>query len=374
MPAISRSVVFGGHLSGATGPVSVGKALLYNAAKTRLIVSTDANRTSTGRKTAGIALTAGDDSETSIEVQFAGPIAPNIVDLGAGDESSVYVDSSGSLARGGVAGVDDIVGRCDEDGLVYLLCGGMTVAAVTVGGEVGDVQIHGAEGGLDGVSPGTANNVLVSDGTNWTSRSLSLDDLTPAFNITMGGAQTVEVGATVATPSFTATYTGGPATSATLTDNDGSSPKSLSSPFTSVASDASPAKTANNASVTYTITANNGAVVDSATAVIAWRPRVYWGARTTGAYNEAFIEGLASSALQSSRATSFTVNAGASQHIYYAVPTSYGTPTFFVGGFEGGFNLVGNDVSVTNANGVTQTYDLYESTNANLGSTTVTVT
>lgn len=125
MPSLSRSTVFTGYLSGATGPVTVGTCLLFNAAATRLIVATDANRTATGRKTAGIALTAGSDTDTRVEVQFCGPVPPSISGLGSGTASSIYVNSSGVLARGSGSEAD-VVGRCDTDGTAYILCGSLS--------------------------------------------------------------------------------------------------------------------------------------------------------------------------------------------------------------------------------------------------------
>ena len=68
----------------------------------------------------------------------------------------------------------------------------------------------------------------------------------------------------------------------------------------------------------------------------------------------------------------FTVNAGAGQYIYYAIPAAWGTPTFFVGGFEGGFDLL-SKFNFTNASGYTTSYNVYKSGNANLGQTTVNV-
>ena len=117
-----------------------------------------------------------------------------------------------------------------------------------------------------------------------------------------------------------------------------------------------------------------GANTKTSSVAITWRPPVFWGVATPSTINEAFVESLASSALASSRARTLTVNAGSGQKIYYAFPTSYGTPTFTIGGFEGGFEKVGDAISVTNSNGVTQTYDVWASTNASLGSTTVVVT
>lgn len=77
--------------------------------------------------------------------------------------------------------------------------------------------------------------------------------------------------------------------------------------------------------------------------------------------------------LQSGRAKTFTATAGANEHVLYACPTRYGMPTFKVGGFEGGFALVEGNISYTNPSGYTEAYQLWWSTNANLGTITVEV-
>lgn len=76
--------------------------------------------------------------------------------------------------------------------------------------------------------------------------------------------------------------------------------------------------------------------------------------------------------LQSSRGITFTVNAGAEQHIVFAMPSRYGTPTFNVGGFDGGFSKV-TTFNFTNASGYTESYDVWVSDNSGLGDTTVKV-
>ncbi len=88
---------------------------------------------------------------------------------------------------------------------------------------------------------------------------------------------------------------------------------------------------------------------------------------------EAEVEALASSGLQSSRARTITVTAGVGEYIWYAYPASYGAATFTIAGFEGGFDLITSTLSITNANGVTQNYRLYRSTNPSLGLTTIVV-
>lgn len=74
--------------------------------------------------------------------------------------------------------------------------------------------------------------------------------------------------------------------------------------------------------------------------------------------------------LQSSKAKTFTVNAGESKYIYYIIPSRYGTPVFKVGGFEGGFEKLGT-VNFINGSGYAENYDIYKSSNSNLGNTTV---
>jgi hypothetical protein len=170
MPGLRRSTVFTANLSGATGPVSAGTALLYNAAGTRLIVATDANRTATGRLTAGICLDDGDDDEVSVEVQFAGPLPPSVSGLGTGTATTVYIDADGALARGD-GSEDDVVGECDTDGTVYLLCGGLYGAGgggggATPGGSDTQVQYNdgGALGGDAGLTYNETTNILTVTG------------------------------------------------------------------------------------------------------------------------------------------------------------------------------------------------------------------
>lgn len=99
---------------------------------------------------------------------------------------------------------------------------------------------------------------------------------------------------------------------------------------------------------------------------------VYWGvAESKDAFDSAFILSL-TKGLQASKGKTFTVNAGAGKHIYYAVPTRYGACGFNVGGFDGGFGKVAT-IDFTNASGYKESYDIYKSDNAGLGSTTVKV-
>lgn len=99
---------------------------------------------------------------------------------------------------------------------------------------------------------------------------------------------------------------------------------------------------------------------------------VYWGVgESKDVFDSAFILSL-TRGLQASKAKTFTVNAEAGQHIYYAAPSRYGTCGFNVGGFDGGFEKAAT-IEFTNASGYAENYDIYKSDNAGLGSTTVKV-
>lgn len=117
----------------------------------------------------------------------------------------------------------------------------------------------------------------------------------------------------------------------------------------------------------YTLRAVLGVAVQNKTAKISFVAPVYYGVGVE------FEISAMTCKLQTSRSMSFTVSAGAGRYILLALPVALGVPTFKVGGFEGGFELV-DMRELTNASGHTESYRLYRSTNAGLGSTTVSVT
>lgn len=194
----------------------------------------------------------------------------------------------------------------------------------------------------------------------------------PDFACIIAGGGTLEVGQQVVTPSFTASYVGGTPNAVTLTDSDGNTPQNVSGTPNAFSSAYSFTKTANSASVSFTLAATSGSESDTSVTSYTWLPRVFYGVGVDGLATEADIEALASSALASSRARTISVSPGAGEYIYYGFPSSFGTPTFTVGGFSGGFSLAAT-ANVTNGYGVTQTYSLWKSDNPNLGSTTVVV-
>lgn len=127
-----------------------------------------------------------------------------------------------------------------------------------------------------------------------------------------------------------------------------------------------------NETFTLAVEDERGAT-DSADTKVTFTNGVYHGVLESGAgIDSAAILGLTRK-LQNSKALTFTVNAGATQRIAYAIPTRLGTPNFNVGGFDGGFAKV-NTLNFTNASGYTESYDVWMSENVGLGNTTVKAT
>ena len=97
----------------------------------------------------------------------------------------------------------------------------------------------------------------------------------------------------------------------------------------------------------------------------------YWGVNASETLSGSDISSL-NKELSNGRGKTFTVFCGEGLYIYYCYPMSWGAATFSVGGFVGGFELVGT-VAFTNSKGDTSDYYVYRSTNHSLGDTTVTV-
>jgi hypothetical protein len=289
-------------------------------------------------------------------------------------------------AGGGGAGVSDhgaLSGLADDDHAQYLRTDGsraLTGDQSAGGHKITNLATPTNPGDAVSKAYADANSSFVVAGTATDGYTVKSVGGTPtwapadAFSITAFAAATpvLEVGATATNPAFTAAENRTP-TSLLLTNTDNGESKSVVGTPTSFSSSQSYTKTANNATVTFTITGSDGISPANRSASIAWRPRVFWGVAAHGLNSEAGIEGLSNSALQSSRIGSHSVNATGSTRVYWAAPASYGTPTFTVGGFAGGFSLVSAAISVTNAFGVVQLYQLWESNVAGLGAITVVV-
>jgi len=219
--------------------------------------------------------------------------------------------------------------------------------------------------------PLPSGELIIGSNSGNVVRQLTLDDIAPAFGITgfsLAGtnySSVVEVGVVISSITATASYTSTPA-SGNITDTQSGS-WTLVTPFTSGSRSGTITNTANNsmwlAELSVTAATTKTAIVN-----VYWQPKIYHGVSATGTYNSAFITGLASSNLQSSKAISFTDTMGSGQYDFYALPSSYGTPIFQFGALVGGWSLAASAISVTNAHSVTQNYDLWITNQPDLGS------
>lgn len=191
------------------------------------------------------------------------------------------------------------------------------------------------------------------------------------------------------TPSFSMTYEGTP-TAASIDIqshtyggarnpevNAGDYPSSVASPFTSHLGPAINRGQAVNESVTFRLTATVDGQEKTRDVTLRYYNERMWGVSSEAAIDtQAEIDTFRTAQnkeLSNSRVKTFTVTAGAGEYIYYIIREALGTPTFTVGGFEGGFSKVG-DVSWQNPRGFTENYDVWRSDSAGLGQTTVEVT
>ena len=101
-------------------------------------------------------------------------------------------------------------------------------------------------------------------------------------------------------------------------------------------------------------------------------PKYYGAVVEPDVYDNDFILNLSGYRLASSRNGTFNVNAGTNEYIYFCIPIKWGTPTFNVGGFDGGFFKVA-EINFTNNSGHTEPYSIWRSDNPSLGSQSVTV-
>ena len=116
---------------------------------------------------------------------------------------------------------------------------------------------------------------------------------------------------------------------------------------------------------TYTLNASDGKTNASKSTSVSFANRVYYGA----AADLTDVTSL-TNVLSNNPARTITVDAGAGQYIVYAIPARLGDVSFFVGGFEGGFEDP-VEQTLANASGYQEVYKIYKSTNAGLGETTV---
>lgn len=118
---------------------------------------------------------------------------------------------------------------------------------------------------------------------------------------------------------------------------------------------------------TFTLSATDGETTATEQVTVTFANQIYYGV----AADLSNVTAL-SKVLSNNKSRTITVDADASKYIIYAIPARLGSVAFYVGGFEGGFEDPVTQ-TLTNASGYQETYKVYRSTNAGLGSTTIEV-
>jgi hypothetical protein len=251
----------------------------------------------------------------------------------------------------------------------------------SIGGTVfaGDAGAGGTQGEVPAPVAGDyALHKYLSAGGTWA--VINQDQISPGFSIASftktapnPGTLTYRRGDTLTGITAAATYVSGPPTSGSISNTLGGSVGgtdvnptawTFSSPYASATQPTNVKREGSDlgADPTWTIGLSaTGTAVDTENIVVTWTRDVYYGVGAAGLNTEAAIEGLAANALSSSRARTITVSPS-SEKVYYAFPKQYGTATFTLNGFPAAFNTP-LELAITNVNGVTSTYYVYESTN-----------
>lgn len=127
-----------------------------------------------------------------------------------------------------------------------------------------------------------------------------------------------------------------------------------------------------NKTFTLLVTDDRGSSSQKSTGITFYNGIYYGTSVVSEDLDSSFVRTLTKS-LQSGRTKTFSVNSGADQYVWYALPTRYGTPVFNVGGFDGGFTKI-TSLDFMNLSGYTEKYDVYRSDYSNIGKKTIKVT
>jgi hypothetical protein len=233
------------------------------------------------------------------------------------------------------------------------------------------IGIHGNRILLNSdISTGAA---LRWDGYCWNQVQLYMDDILPPLFITLNGQSMREVNQYLSYPPFIGTYNYDPPDEIILSDSEGHSQIIDTPDRFNFNSDYEFQKTTFDGYVTFTLTASHHQSTKTSDFTIRWGQKLYWGVGPTGYSTASDIKNNLDGYVTNTIDAEFTVTAGLTDKIYFACRSGYGPATFTVGGFDGGFTLISDTISLTNDYGFTENYQLYESDNFDLGTTTVTV-
>lgn len=259
--------------------------------------------------------------------------------------------------------------------LPMLLLAGSLHAQVNLNSNIPAPQVKGivqpANGGLGISSAGLTGCPRVDAGT-WSISPANCGAGVPfAINSFTGCGGSFELGASISSPTCSATYSALP-TSATIANTDGvSSPTVLTTPFAS-GTIAGTFTHSSIATTTITLTAI-GSSTQTATQTYTWNPRIFGGIGSTGATYSVTASGTTavlstSDVLASAGLGAETVGqvfgpfTASGQAVYLLLTGASHTFTDAGTGFPFAFNAP-ITVTFVNAHGVTVTMYLYASTN-----------
>lgn len=118
---------------------------------------------------------------------------------------------------------------------------------------------------------------------------------------------------------------------------------------------------------TYQLTASDDTNTVSAETTVAFRNKRYWGVSASPSLDSDGVLALGNSEFATSFAKSITYNASSRGFPYYAYPAVWGTPSAVTVGGLAFSDLVVDVVSVTNASGYTQNYNVIRFGNTQTG-------
>lgn len=241
---------------------------------------------------------------------------------------------------------------------IYFLSDTRTIVRNNVKYDGGDPLVA-TSSSVGVVKPDESFNIS-SDGTLSVYKAMEINSFTNSTNI-------VEIGSSVSNSTFSWGLNKTPQT-LTIAANGQTTQLGAKQSSSMAVNFNAPIKT----TTTFTLTAmdekKHTAVAKS---TIYFYNGIYFGVSDSTNIDSKFILGLNKQLKDGVRGT-YDVTAAKSQYIYFAIPATYATPHFYVGGLEGGFDIF-KTIDFVNASGYTAPYVVYKSTNANLGQTIVEV-
>lgn len=127
-----------------------------------------------------------------------------------------------------------------------------------------------------------------------------------------------------------------------------------------------------SSNTTFTLTVGDGTNTTSSSKTISFLSKKYYGASIIPSiYDDMFLLGL-TGVLASNKNGTVNITANENEYIFFAIPSSFGIANFKIGGFDTELDLV-RTFNHTNASGYMCEYNIYKTTQPNLGTVVLVV-